>query len=208
VLRCDVASGARFIAQLSIFVGGLPYKEADEDVLRATFAPFGLIDNVRIIRDKATGVCKGFGYVQFRNESSVEAAVEWGRTGSGGGATPLPLLDQLQPKASRRSKYRNATSTASPGICLFVHICMPVLLSLLCHSVFVTTTHTHTHRNTHNNKLRESSRVAFLKTQKLKCESVNVGEIIAQAKDEGRRRTRGLCFASDPSPTSCASCRQ
>jgi hypothetical protein len=33
VLRTDLASGASFIASLSIFVGGLPYKDADEEMV-------------------------------------------------------------------------------------------------------------------------------------------------------------------------------
>jgi hypothetical protein len=55
VLRCDLASGANFIARLSVFVGGLPFKGADEETLRGKLARFGSIDNVRIIRDKVTG---------------------------------------------------------------------------------------------------------------------------------------------------------
>ena len=32
VLRCDVASGAPFVAHLSVFIGGLPYQGADEEL--------------------------------------------------------------------------------------------------------------------------------------------------------------------------------
>ena len=48
VLRCDLAAGADFVARLSVFVGGLPYKGADEEMLRALFAPFGVVDNVSL----------------------------------------------------------------------------------------------------------------------------------------------------------------
>jgi len=86
ILRTDLASGASFVAHLSIFVGGLPFKEADEEVVRAHFSPFGAIDNVRIVRDRSTGVGKGFGYVQFRNASGVDRAVAAARAAEGASA--------------------------------------------------------------------------------------------------------------------------
>lgn len=43
--------------------------------IREKFRPFGQIDNVRIVRDKASGVGKGFGYVQFRNASAIDRGI-------------------------------------------------------------------------------------------------------------------------------------
>jgi RNA recognition motif-containing protein len=81
--------------------------------VRAIFACFGQIDNVRIIRDKATGLGKGFGYVQFTNASSVDAAVQAARSGT------LPehgaSAAAASPKPSRRGKYRTAASAQVPG---------------------------------------------------------------------------------------------
>lgn len=81
--------------------------------MRAIFACFGQIDNVRIIRDKATGLGKGFGYVQFTNASSVDAAVQAARSGT------LPehgaSAAAASPKPSRRGKYRTAASAQVPG---------------------------------------------------------------------------------------------
>jgi len=96
------------VACLSIFIGGLPYQGADEELLRRQFERFGRIDNVRIIRDKATGLGKGFGYVQFDQESCVMRAVDAARAG-----TLCHPDERIRP--SRRSKYRNGTSTSVDG---------------------------------------------------------------------------------------------
>jgi nucleolar protein 12 len=63
----------------SIFVGNLPY-QAEEMSLQQHFVKecgFQEIDveGVRIIRDKDTMLCKGFGYVIFREKSMVAVAL-------------------------------------------------------------------------------------------------------------------------------------
>jgi nucleolar protein 12 len=65
----------------SVFVGNLPYG-ADEESLRLHFLTHlkseedAAITGVRIIRDRETQKCKGFGYVTFSDASVVPAALE------------------------------------------------------------------------------------------------------------------------------------
>ncbi|KAJ1476345.1 hypothetical protein T484DRAFT_3109761 [Baffinella frigidus] len=75
VLRVDVAAGAAYVSSRCVFVGNVPFSKATEEHLRQIFKPVGEIENVRMIRDKVTGLGKGFGFVQFAKEESVEAAV-------------------------------------------------------------------------------------------------------------------------------------
>jgi nucleolar protein 12 len=81
-------------ASRSVFVGNLPY-QADEESLEAHFLNFlgepaedgtsssnptdttRIIENVRIIRDKETHKCKGFGYVLFANATLVARALRY-----------------------------------------------------------------------------------------------------------------------------------
>jgi nucleolar protein 12 len=58
----------------SIFIGNLPFDVNDEDVWKA-FEECGEIENVRLVRDRATSVGKGFGYVLFQDEASVALAL-------------------------------------------------------------------------------------------------------------------------------------
>ena len=65
----------------SVFVGNLPYG-ADEETLRSHFLTElkadeeDTVTGVRIIRDKETQKCKGFGYVTFSDASYVPLALE------------------------------------------------------------------------------------------------------------------------------------
>ena len=67
-------------AKRSVFVGNLPY-QADEETLRETFLQ-GCpdwndddVEGVRLVRDKATHQCKGFGYLLFKDASFVSTAL-------------------------------------------------------------------------------------------------------------------------------------
>ena len=46
-----------------------------EEGLWQTFGKAGAVESVRVVRDKATRVGKGFAYVQFKDENAVEAAL-------------------------------------------------------------------------------------------------------------------------------------
>lgn len=55
----------------TLFVGNLPY-EADEEILRAVFEPFGRVEYIRIVRDPVEYKCKGFAYVKMNEKASIE----------------------------------------------------------------------------------------------------------------------------------------
>lgn len=76
VLRVDLAknSNQKLDNSRTVFVGNL-YFGALEDEVRALFAVCGDIETVRIIRDPATNVGKGFAFVCFKLSKSVRAAL-------------------------------------------------------------------------------------------------------------------------------------
>ncbi|CAI9715113.1 RNA-binding protein 34 [Octopus vulgaris] len=59
----------------SAFVGNLPFDIHEQD-LREHFLDCGPISNVRVIRDKITGVGKGFGYVSFEDTDAAMFALQ------------------------------------------------------------------------------------------------------------------------------------
>ncbi|KHJ40816.1 hypothetical protein D918_09100 [Trichuris suis] len=59
----------------SVFVGNLPF-DVTEDQLYEHFVDCGEINAVRVVRDKKYGLGKGFGYVVFRNASSILLALK------------------------------------------------------------------------------------------------------------------------------------
>ncbi|KAG7327345.1 hypothetical protein KOW79_008951 [Hemibagrus wyckioides] len=59
----------------SIFVGNLPY-DIMELSLRQHFEECGKVEAVRLVRDRNTGVGKGFGYILFENTDAVMLALK------------------------------------------------------------------------------------------------------------------------------------
>lgn len=98
---------------LNLYVGYLPHT-IDDDGLIKLFSPFGKIDDLKLIKDRLTGVSKGYGFVKFcdaaaaaqavlhmngyRLEGKVLAVRIAGKPpGPGGPQIPLPQQQQQQP---------------------------------------------------------------------------------------------------------------
>jgi nucleolar protein 12 len=47
----------------------------DEEALRQLFSQCGDVCFVRIVRDRKSGVCKGFGYVHFKDKAVADLAL-------------------------------------------------------------------------------------------------------------------------------------
>ncbi len=59
---------------MKMYVGNLSH-DISEDELRNEFTAFGKVDSAVLIKDKITGVAKGFGFVEMPVRSEAEAAV-------------------------------------------------------------------------------------------------------------------------------------
>lgn len=57
-----------------LFVGGLPWATTSDD-LTALFGQAGTVSSATVIVDKMTGRSRGFGFVEFDNDSEAEAAI-------------------------------------------------------------------------------------------------------------------------------------
>lgn len=60
---------------MKLYVGNLPYN-VNEDDLRDLFAPYGTPESVIVIMDRDTGRSKGFGFVEFGNDTEARAAMQ------------------------------------------------------------------------------------------------------------------------------------
>ena len=58
-----------------LFVGSLPWAVNDE-ALKEAFATYGNVISANIVRDRQTGRSRGFGFVEFENDSEAAAAIE------------------------------------------------------------------------------------------------------------------------------------
>jgi RNA recognition motif-containing protein len=59
---------------IKLFVGSLPYTTTDDE-LNELFASFGTIASARVIIDRESGRSKGFGFVEFEDDTAGKAAV-------------------------------------------------------------------------------------------------------------------------------------
>lgn len=57
-----------------IYIGNLPYK-ATEDDISDIFTKYGAIEQVALIRDRATNQPKGFGFVTFESADAAQGAL-------------------------------------------------------------------------------------------------------------------------------------
>ena len=58
-----------------LYVGNLTFQTEDQ-ALRAMFAEVGPVQSAQIVRDKATGQSRGFGFVEMETEDAARAAIE------------------------------------------------------------------------------------------------------------------------------------
>lgn len=59
---------------MNIYVGNLPFTTGEEE-LRATFAAYGEVTSVSVIKDQFTGQSRGFGFVVMPNDAEGTAAI-------------------------------------------------------------------------------------------------------------------------------------
>ncbi|KAK2522555.1 Rbm34 [Columba livia] len=75
-IRVDIASKtSSHDNKRSVFLGNLSY-DISNDAVREHFAVCGEVVAVRIVRDRKTGLGKGFGYVLFENTDAVHLALK------------------------------------------------------------------------------------------------------------------------------------
>ncbi len=58
-----------------IYVGGLPFKTAEEE-MNTLFAAYGAVSSAKLITDKYSGQSRGFGFVEMPNDAEAVAAME------------------------------------------------------------------------------------------------------------------------------------
>ena len=60
---------------MNIYVSNIAYNATDE-MLRDAFAVYGTVQSSRVIKDRATGRSRGFGFVEMASDEEGKAALE------------------------------------------------------------------------------------------------------------------------------------
>lgn len=88
---------------IKMYVGNLSYQLTEAE-LSELFAPFGEVENVKIVTDRYTGNSKGFGFVEMAEREDGESAISAlnGKTVN----NRAIIVDAARPKEPR-SDFRN-----------------------------------------------------------------------------------------------------
>jgi RNA recognition motif-containing protein len=60
--------------EAKLYVGNLPFSTADAD-LQDLFAKAGTVKSAQVIKDRASGRSKGFGFVEMSSEEEAQSAI-------------------------------------------------------------------------------------------------------------------------------------
>lgn len=82
----------------NIYVGNLAFGTTEEQ-LRTAFEQYGAVDKVTLVRDRATGQSRGFGFVEMQNDAEGEKAIS-ALNGSNLGGRNLNV-NEARPKTER-----------------------------------------------------------------------------------------------------------
>lgn len=88
----------------NIFVGNLDFNTGEDD-LRRVFEPYGQVDRVSIMTDRATGRSRGFGFVEMTNTEEGDKAIT-GLNGTQVGGRTINV-SEARPKAERSGGGRD-----------------------------------------------------------------------------------------------------
>lgn len=84
---------------MNLYVGNLSQQVSDED-LREAFGAFGRVTSANIIKDKFSGVSKGFGFVEMEAKTEAQAAMQE-LNGSELKGTHI-IVNEARPKSDNR----------------------------------------------------------------------------------------------------------
>ena len=93
----------------TLYLGNLAYTAVEEDIEQA-FESFGVIEDIKLMRDRETGRSRGFAFITFEKESEAEAARAM--DGKEVAGRPVRVNDARQ-KASSERKSRPFNQTRS-----------------------------------------------------------------------------------------------
>ena len=87
---------------MNIFVGNVAYASTEEG-LRKEFESFGVVSKVAILKDRVTGIPRGFCFVEMASQQEAEAAIS--------GLNGKEFLGLVLNVSEARAKNENPRST-------------------------------------------------------------------------------------------------
>lgn len=97
-----------------LYIGNLPKEEVDRQELQAVFADAGNSVTTKVIKDRKTGKCRGFGFVTVNNDEQADQIIEK-YNGYLFKETPLKIEKAL-PRSKGQEEEEQSSPNASSGV--------------------------------------------------------------------------------------------
>ena len=91
---------------MNIYIGNLAYEVTEED-LQEAFKTHGEVSSAKVIRDRDSGISRGFGFVEMPNNSEADAAIK-GLNGTDLKGKRLKI-SEARPKSDKRRGGRGGS---------------------------------------------------------------------------------------------------
>lgn len=85
---------------MNIYIGNLPYKTTDEELIEL-FKAYGDVSRVNLISDRETGRAKGYGFIEIQGEQCASALEALNGTQFGGRTLVVTEANPRKPKSTR-----------------------------------------------------------------------------------------------------------
>jgi len=89
------------MSQNKLYVGNISFN-VSEDELREKFSEYGMIQEIKLITDRATGRSRGFGFITFEKQFDAEAALALNDTDISGRKISVSMAKEKERHSSRR----------------------------------------------------------------------------------------------------------
>lgn len=96
-----------------LYIGNLPKEEVDRQELQAVFADAGNSVTTKVIKDRKTGKCRGFGFVTVNSDEQADEIIEK-YNGYLFKETPLKIEKAL-PRSKGQEEEEQSTPNVNPG---------------------------------------------------------------------------------------------
>lgn len=95
---------------VKLFIGGFPLNYTELELVQLV-ALHGTVNTVKIVRDKKTGICKGYAFLEMKSLADANNAVEAlsGRSLNGQTLT-LKVNEETEPAPAAKKPFRPAPS--------------------------------------------------------------------------------------------------
>jgi RNA recognition motif-containing protein len=91
------------MSQNKIYVGNIAFTVSEEN-LKETFSQYGLVEDIKLVIDRATGRSRGFAFITFQKQFDAEASLQLNDTDLGGRKISVSMAKEREKKPVR--KYR------------------------------------------------------------------------------------------------------